>query len=180
MRIFGNQFQKFCWRLKRETRQNRKPILLLFGNGYESQILLLALHRLKKKFIIVHVAEKNVPFKTRRILWQFKNQTHLILRPRIEDKSFKSFYCGNAICVEDLNVGFSGNDYFIISGFKLSEDSLSQAYYEGTFNSMYCPFLRYADEQIASLYQDMKDNDSLGSFLWKNITSDSHHNIEIL
>lgn len=53
--MYGWEFEKLKWRLKRELKGNRKPILLFFGNGYESQILALALYRLRKPFIFVHV-----------------------------------------------------------------------------------------------------------------------------
>lgn len=178
MKLYGNTFQKLCWRLKRDLQHNRKPILLLFGNGYESQLLFTALHKLRKKFSVIHVADKVLSAKTRRILFHFK-QHHLILRPDRKNHSYKTFYGGDVFTCEDIDFGFSAKDYFIIAGFKLSEPSLIKGYMRGSFKNLYCPLLRYSDEWIETLYQDMKDNEQIGEFMFDNLESDSHHNITI-
>jgi len=178
MRLYGNSFQRLCWRIKREMRHNRKPVILLFGNGYESQLMLATLLKLRKKFTIIHVAEKHVTKKVRSVLLKSQQRT-LILHPYRENKGYKTFYNDGVVCLEDLNFGFSPKDYFIVSGFNLSEPSLVKSYLKGTFNGMYCPLLRYSEEWIQELYQDMKDNEEIGSFLFDNHTSDSHHNIVI-
>jgi len=159
-------------------RNNRKPIMLLFGNGYESQLLLAVLLKLQKKFTIVHVAEEHIPKKVRSVLSKTQ-QRNLIFRPWRKDKRHKTFYASNTICLEDLNFGFSSKDYFILAGFELSEPSLVKGFMNGLFKDMYCPLLRYSEEWIQRLYQDMKDNEEVGDFLFDNLTSDSHTNITI-
>ena len=178
-KCWGNTFQRFCWRLKRELSNNRKPILLLFGNGYESQLHIVALLKLQKTFRIIHVADDTLDRKTKRVLLKSR-QRFLIFRPYRKDEKYKAFTCNDAICPEELNFGFSSKDYFIIAGFKASEPSLIKGFYNGLFDSMYCPFLRYSDEWIQTLYQDMKDNEKIGGFMFDNLDSDSHHNITII
>ena len=179
MKIFGNSFQRLCWRIKREMSKNRKPILFLFGNGYDSQILLAVLLKLKKKFMIIHNANNVSPKKVNRVLSKARQKT-LILRPYEEEKTYKTFSHDKAFCFEKLNFGFSSEDYFIIAGFKISEPSLIKGYFNGLFKTLYCPLLLYSDEWIQTLYQDMKDNEKIGEFLFENLTSDSHHNIAII
>jgi len=173
------EFQKFTWNLQRIMRHNRKPIILLFGNGYDSQIILMALHKLKKHFILVHVAEDKISSKILKVMSRFVGKNKVILRPHRIHNDYKTFYNDNAFCVEDLNNGFSSKDYLIIAGFKLSEPSLIKAFYRGDFDSLLCPLLRYTDGDIEVLYQDMKDTEKFGDFLFSNLTSDSHHNIVI-
>jgi hypothetical protein len=160
-------------------RHNRKPILLLFGNGYDSQLLLAVLLKLRKTFTIAHLAEQTLDRKVLAVL-QKANQRNVIFRPDRKHVGYKTFYGGDIISLEDLMFGFSAKDYFIIAGFKLSEPSLMKAYEKGTFDNMYCPLLRYSDGWIETLYQDMKDNEEIGSFLFENNTTDSHHNISII
>jgi len=179
MKLYGNNFQKLCWRLKRDLKHNRKPLLLLFGNGYESQLLFVALHRLRKKFTVVHIVDYVLSKKTRHVLSQFSQYSSLLLRPYRKHDGFKTFYGGNVFSSEDLDFGFSEKDYFIIAGFKASEPSLRKAFNRGIFNKLYCPFLRFSDEWVETLYQDMKDNDAIGEFMFENLNSDSHHNITI-
>ena len=169
----------FTWKLQREMRHNRKPILLFFGNGYDSQLLLLALSKLRKSFTIVHVASERLNQKVKNIFNSFSDHQKIILRPHSRKKHFKTFYNDDAFCFEDLNFGFSPHDYFIVAGFKLTEPSLVKAYHRGDFHDLYCPLLRYPDEWIETLYQDMKDTEKLGKFMHDNLTSDSHHNIQI-
>jgi len=172
------EFEKLTWRIKREMQHNRKPILLLFGNGYDSQLLLMALHKLRKKFMVIHAANGRLTKKTKTILKKL-GCSHLILRPYNNGDPYKKFYTNEAFCVEDLNFGFSHKDYFIITGFKITEPSLVKAFQRGFFNDLYAPLLRYSDDWIETLYQDMKDTEPLGEFLYENIQSDSHHNITI-
>ena len=180
MKIFGNRFDKFCWNMQRKLSSNHKPLVLFLGNGYESQILLLALHRLRKKFLIVHVADNKVCGKVRRVLSKFRSVYTFILRPEREEDGMKCFSNHDAFAPEGLRYGFSAKDYLVVAGFKLSESALCQAYYSGTFEDIYTPLLRYCDEDVQELYQDMKDNEPLGQFLFDNLTSDSHHNIEVV
>jgi len=179
MKYWGNNFQQLCWRIKRALHNNRKPILLLFGNGYESQLLLVALHKLRKKFCIVHVTTDKLSRKTRNVLTKFKHQQHLILRVEQINGGYKTFYGGEPFSAEDLNFGFSAKDYFIIAGFKTSEPSLVKAFHNEVFDDLYCPFLWCDDDLIEVLYQAMKDNEHIGSFMFDNLDSDSHHNIII-
>ena len=175
MRVFGNAFQRLCWRVKRELRNNRKPILLLFGNGYESQILLSVLNHLNKKCTIVHVAHGKLNSKTIRVFHHFRQHNHLIMRPYEASKHYKTFTVGDAVCPDVLDFGFSHKDYLIMAGFKLSEPILTKAHERGLFKNMYCPLLRYSNDWIETLYQDMKDNETIGDFMFDNLNSDSHH-----
>jgi len=173
------EFEKLTWKLQREMRHNRKPIVLFFGNGYDSQLLLMALHKLRKKFKVVHVASEELSRKVQNIFSRLKHEV-ILLRPHRVDKGFKQFHNDNAFCCEDLNFGFSTKDYFLIAGFNLTEPTLMKAYQRGVFRNLYCPLLRYPDEWITTLYQDMKDTEKLGEFMHDNLTSDSHHNIKIV
>jgi len=173
-------FLKFTWRVQRETRKNRKPIVLFFGNGYDSQLLLMALHKLKKKFTIVYIVHGKFTKKTRNVLQKFAQNPKIILRPREEEKEFKNFYNGDGFCFEDMDFGFSPKDYLIVAGFKANtEPSLIRAFYNDAFCDLYVPLLRYTDDWIERLYQEMKDSEKLGQFMYDNLQSDSHHNITI-
>jgi len=155
--------------------------MLLFGNGYDSQILFMALHELGKRFIVVHAVngDKILSRKTTRILKKF-GYPHIILRPDDKDAHYKSFCGGDPFTFEKMTIGFSAKDYFIIAGFKAdTEPPLVKAFYNGAFDELYCPLLRLCDENIEQLYQDMKDNTRLGDFLFENLNSDSPHNITI-
>ena len=178
-KMFGNLFDRFCWNMQRELSSNHKPLVLFLGNGYESQILLLVLRRLQKKFLIVHVADNKVCGKVRRVLSKFRSAYTVILRPERTEDGMKCFKNQEAFTPEDLRYGFSRKDYLVIVGLKLSEPLLCQAYYSGTFEDVCTPLMRYCDEDVQELYQDMKENEPLGQFLFDNLTSDSHHNIEI-
>jgi hypothetical protein len=181
VKIFGNSFERLTWQIKRELQHNRKPILLLFGNGYESQILLAALQKLGKPFTIVHaVYGEKLGVETRRMLNKFKKKSRIILRPRKKNFESKVWTLNShALCFEDLNYGFSQKDYLLIGGYKISEPTLIKSYENGSFNGLYCPLLRCSDEWIQRLYQDLKDNEPMGNFFHQNLASDSHHNIEV-
>ena len=179
MKMFGNRFDRFCWNLQRELKGNHKPLVLFLGNGFESQILLLALHRLRKRFVIVHIADTKVGKKVRQVLSKFRNMYTIILRPERSKDGYKVFENREAWTPEDLRWGFSPKDYLVVTGFKLSEHYLLKAFYKDVFGGVYSPLLRYCDEDVQALYQDMKDNEPLGQFLFDNLTSDSHHNITI-
>lgn len=172
------EFEKLTWRIRREMQSNRKQILLLFGNGYDSQLLLMALHKLRKKFTVIHSVNGRFSKKTRNILQKVGCQ-YLVLRPHNGEDNYKKFYGGNTFLIEDLNFGFSSKDYFIITGFKITEPSLVKGFHRGLFNNLYAPLLRYSDDWVETLYQDMKDTEPLGEFFYENIQSDSHHNISI-
>ena len=171
------EFQRFTWNLQRIMRHNRKPILLLFGNGYESQIILMALHKLGKKFTIIHCATgERLTSRTLKVISKFVGKNKLILRPYKKNKAYKIFYAGdNAFCIEDLTFGFSPKDYLIIAGFNLTEPPLMRGFQNGIFDDILCPLMRYCDEHTEKLYQDMKDTERLGAFLHENMDSDSHH-----
>ena len=176
------EFEMFCWKVQRELRKNRKPIILLFGNGFESQILLLVLHKLKKKFLVVHAYDDKLWDKTKNVLRHFKHEYLLLKTDRVtsENKSFCLDASSKAIFFEKMKLGFPFDKYLIVTGFKDSETSLRKALLDGFFEEMYCPLLRYPDESVQMLYQNMTDTESLGKFLWKNNLSDSHHNITIV
>jgi len=176
------EFEMFYWKVQRELRKNRKPIILLFGNGFESQILLQVLLKLRKSFLVVHVAHESKVTKVMKIVHKFKLK-HLILRSTEYDKENKTwtiFEQKDGICADELNFGFSNKDYLIVSGFELGEPKLVKAFEQGYFDMMYCPLLRLCDEDIECLYQNMKDEEQNGKFLYSNLTSDSHHNILIV
>lgn len=181
VKIFGNNFEKLCWKIQREMRHNRKPILLLFGNGYESQIVLLALQKLHKKFTIIHAFNYTLCRKTRTVLKKFKKPTILFQVYDGEDKENKTWSIVNkAIFFEKISLGLPFNHYVIVTGFQMGGDSkLIKAFHQGMFENMYSPLLRYPEEFIQTIYQDMIDNEPLGKFLWQNNESDSLTNIEV-
>jgi len=140
----------------------------------------MALHELGKQFLVVH-ATNNGDFlskKTNHILKRF-GYPHIILRPDDKNTHYKSFYGGDPFTFETLRFGFSPKDYFIITGFKATEPFLKRGWENHAFDDYYCPLLRCCDENIEQLYQDMKDNTPLGDFMFENLNSDSHHNIQI-
>ncbi len=173
----GWEFQKLCWRMQRELSKNRKPLVLFFGGGYESQILLGVLLKLRKEFLIVHNVMGGIGCKVREVL-SFSGQRYLLLRNWKENKDTKVF-TSEPFCFEENECGFSEKDYLLIAGFKLSEPYLVKAFYKGVYNSLYCPLLRMCDEDVEQIYQDMKDGEKFGSFMFEHLASDSHHNIVI-
>lgn len=179
MKRFDNLFQRLCWQIQRDLHRNRKRIILLFGNGYESQIMLLALRTLGKKFTIVHAASDGLSRKTSTVLSKFRMYPRIILRPTRKQRKFKTFYCW-PFSLEGMTCGFSKKDYLIVSGFQTGgEPILRQALDRNFFEAIYSPLLRCSDEYIGQIYQDMKDNHRLGSFMHTNLASDSSHRINI-
>lgn len=181
MKIFGNAFDLLTWRVRRELRNNRKPIILFFSNGYESQLLLAILHRLGKRPTLVHLRNDNLilPKKLFNVLNKYKFP-HYFLRGEMKDKYKKSFSIinnFNTFTFEDISCGFSSQDYLLIADFQIGcETSLLNSFFHDMFDKMYCPLLRCCDSDIERYYQAMKDNYRLGKFLFQNITSDSIHN----
>lgn len=163
--------------MQRELSKNRKPIVLFFGGGYESQILLGTLLKLHKDFLIVHNIMGKTSRKVRKVL-AYSGRRRLLLRNYQEDEDIKSFLA-KPFCFEENECGFSEKDYLLIAGFKLSEPYLVKAFYKGHYNSLYCPLLRMCDEDIERIYQDMKDQEEFGGFLYEHLASDSHHNITV-
>jgi hypothetical protein len=154
----------------------------MFGNGFESQILLLALHKLRKQFFIVYTVCERIPKKTKRVLRKFgKKHQVILLQSEREDPDYKTWIMEEkALFAESNKVAFSATHYCVITGHKASEPSLMRGFQRGDFDHLVCPFLRCSDEYVQSIYQDMKDHERMGKFLWTNNMSDSHHNIEIL
>lgn len=182
MKVFGNLFQKFCWRLKRELKHNRKPILLFFGGGYDSQILLLALHKVRRKVTVIHLVhnEDKIPKKIKNVLKLFSKNTNIFMRSDQEEDGSKTWGSHQGIFFSEKNgIGFGKKEYLLITGHKMTEPLITRYFMNDKHNILYSPLLRYCDESIQELYQDMKDNERLGKTLFENLWSDSHHNIKI-
>jgi hypothetical protein len=168
------EFQRLVWGLQRNLHKVRKPIMLFYGNGYESQLLLMALHKTRRKFIIVHVTfNGSLNEKTRNILRKFSQYNQIILCANPEDVKKKSWHViGKTISIEKLDTGFSSEFYHMIFGIKIDELSLVKAWENNAFENLNCPFLRFPDEEIEKLYSDMVDTERMGKFMRENLTSD--------
>jgi len=173
--MYGWEFKKLVWRMKRELRTNRKPILLFYGNGYESQILALALHKMHKSFTFVHVASPHVDTqKVKRVMKKLGNNIPIILHIPIKSQQFKSFEIyGPLLIPEESFAGFSLKDYCIVTGFKLDEPSIVKCFMSGGFERMYSPLMRCPDEYVEDVYEEIENSGKLGKFMSKNLTSDS-------
>lgn len=167
-------FQCFVWGFQRSLRKVKKPIVLFYGNGYESQLLLMALLKTRRKFTIVHIAYNGcLPRKTSIVLRKFKKYHPIILHAKPAKNGKKTWgNDGKMFEIEDSNIGLSMNSHHIIFGMKLDEPSIVKAWQKNALEGLDCPLLRFPDEEIDRLYSDMVDTEPLGKFMKKNLTSD--------
>lgn len=176
------EFEAFYRALKHDLRLNRKPIVLFFGNGYDSQILLASLSKIRRKIIVVYVQLGKNPkglLKAKRIAQKFAKFTWLFLRVdpnAMDEKETKTWTVTEQVFLtENHSLGFGFKDYVLITGHKLHEPYQIKAFEKGLFKNLFCPLLRFSDDWITRLYQNMKDTDPLGKFLNENLDSDSAH-----
>lgn len=170
--------------MRSELKTEKRPIVLMYGGGYDSQILLYALSKIKRKFIAVKVlSDKEAladEFKTSISL--FKGVTPIFLRTRPKSKAYKTWYweCSHLWLQDSQIAGFSKKDYCIVTGHKANETSLKKFFIENKMETeLYCPLIRYSDDHITAIYKDML-NWKHGKTLLMNCISDScHPNIKV-
>ena len=182
--MFGGPFQQLIWQMRRELKKEKRPIVLFFGGGYDSQILLYALSKVRRKFTAVHCLgyEEPIPDKIKTVLKHFKGVLPIFLRVCYRHRKYKTWYFQNNIWLQDKQLaGFCTNDYCLVTGHEANETSLHINFIEKKMeNDIFCPLIRYSDDYISMIYQDMKDDWCHGEILYENSMSDSHHpNIKI-
>ena len=171
------EFQNFVANLQRELKGKRN-LLLFYGGGYDSQLLLVALSKIRRHITVAHTIlfPKSYWKHIRKVQTKYPQHHWIKLRANIDDADTKTWTIYNeTLFTEEHKLGFSSKDYTIILGHKLHEPYQIKAFEYGVFKSFVTPLLRYSDEWVACLYQDMKDTEQLGKFLHSHLVSDSPH-----